>query len=54
MEFQDKISSCLYKIRIIRPSVIAKELLMMGERRSSLYPEMDNYAKDLEAKEYMV
>lgn len=54
MEMQPEIKDCLYKIRVIRPAHVAKELLIMGKRRTLLYPEMDNYAKDIEVKEYMV
>ena len=54
MEFQPKIRDCLYKIRILRPASVAKELLTIGMRRTALYPEMDNYAKDIEANGYMV
>ncbi|SDL85625.1 FRG domain-containing protein [Sarcina sp. DSM 11001] len=54
MEFQPEIGDCLYKIRIVSPALVARELLLIGERRTSLYPEMDNYAKDIEAKGYKV
>lgn len=54
MEYQSDIADCLYKIRILRPNAVAKELLLIGERKSSIYPEMENYASDLEAMEYMV
>ena len=54
MEYQPNIADCIYKIRILRPYVVAKELLLIGERKSSIYPEMENYANDLEAMEYMI
>lgn len=54
MELMPVVSDCLYKIRIMHPARVAKELLVMGERRTSIYPEMDNYAKDIEVKEYMI
>ena len=54
MELQPNIFDCLYKIRIMRPAYVAKELLVIGERRTSIFPEMDNYAKDIEVKEYMI
>ena len=46
MELQPNIFDCLYKIRIMRPAYVAKELLVIGEeRRTSIFPEMDNYAE---------
>lgn len=52
MERQLLISDCLYKISINRPASIAKELLMMGERRTSLYPDLEVYVKDIEAEDW--
>ena len=40
---------CLYQIRIVRPSEIAYELLEMGERLTSVYPELSKYTKDIES-----
>lgn len=54
MEYQPKISDCLYKIRITRPAKVASELLRLGERRAGLYPELEVFAKDIEATRYML
>lgn len=44
---------CLYKIRVTRPARVAEELLEMGERMTSLYPELAIYSEDIEAETYM-
>lgn len=48
MELQMSISRCLNKIRIIHPTKVASELRFLGEQRSSLYPELEVYAKEME------
>ena len=54
MEYHPLAADCLKKIRITRPSHVAGELLAMGERLTSLYPEMELYNKDIEADTYML
>lgn len=54
MEYHPLAKDCLKKIRITRPSRVAEELLAMGERLTSLYPEMGLYNKDIEADTYML
>lgn len=54
MEYHPLAKNCLNKIRITRPSRVAEELLAMGERLTSLYPEMGLYNKDIEADTYML
>lgn len=54
MERQQMIRDCLYQIRIACPSKVAEELLVIGERRSRLYPELDVYVRDMEAKKWCV
>lgn len=54
LENQPLASDCLYRIRITRPAHVARELLLAGERRASLYPELEVYAKDIEAYQYHV
>jgi len=48
MERQELIRDCLFRIDITRPAKVAKSLLMLGERRVNLYPELDVYVKDME------
>lgn len=47
----ENISCCqdlLYEIKITNPSRIARELIMTGERRSNLYPEMQVFTQEIE------
>lgn len=52
MESQPLLADCLFKVRITRPAKIARDLLIIGERHTSLYPELEKYSKDIEAKGY--
>lgn len=52
MEMQHMISDCLYNVRILNPSKVAKELLDSGERRSALYPDIEIYAQIMETAQY--
>ena len=54
MDNQPGIANLIYKLRIINPFKMAEEMLNIGERRSSLYPELRYYAEDLEARKYFV
>lgn len=54
MERQPLIQDCLYKINILRPAKVAKELLTIGERRVGLYPELDVYVRDIETSNWKV
>lgn len=54
MERQSLIQDCLCRIKIARPAKVAKELLAIGERRVNLYPELDNYVRDMESKKWHV
>lgn len=54
MEHQALISGCLYEVRITHPAQLARDLLLAGERRSAIYPELQVYAGDIEAKKYYV
>lgn len=54
MERQSLIRDCLCKIQIARPARVAKDLLTIGERRVNLYPELDNYVRDMESKRWHV
>ncbi len=52
MEEQDYISDCLKVIYIINPHEIARELMISGERRSELYPDIQTYADMIETQKY--
>lgn len=52
MEEQPYISDCLKVIYIINPNQVAKELMLSGERRSELYPDIQTYADIIETQEY--
>ena len=54
LEYQDGAGEYLYKIRLLNPEKIAKQLLISGSRRSSVYPELQNYSDDIESKKYHV
>lgn len=54
MERQQMIQDCLYQIRIARPARVAEDLLIIGERRARLYPELDVYVRDMEAKKWYI
>ena len=54
MERQSLIRDCLCKIKIARPARVAKDMLTIGERRVNLYPELDNYVRDMESKKWHV
>ena len=40
----------LQKIRLVDPAQIARDLIHIGERRSSVYPELSVYANDIEKR----
>lgn len=48
MEYMDSCQEFLYRIVIRNPVEVASELLLVGERRSNLYPEVDYLAIDME------
>lgn len=53
----ENISCCqdlLYEIKITNPRRIARELLMTGERRGNLYPEMQVLSQEIENGAYYV
>lgn len=52
MENNATAAPCLYKIRLTRPAQIAHELFLSGGRDASLYPELEYFAKDIEASAY--
>ena len=54
MDMQPAVEDCLYKLRIVNPFKMAEEMLNIGERLTSLYPELRHYAADLEARKYNV
>lgn len=54
MEEQANIQECLYEIHIVRPEHVAAQLIDSGARISHLYPELERYAKDLEATNFHI
>lgn len=52
MEEQPYISDCLKVIYIVNPNQVAKELMLSGERRSELYPDIQTYADIIETQKY--
>lgn len=54
LENQPSIKDCLYEIRILNPTGVAKELLFSGERRTELYPENQCYINTMEAEGFHV
>lgn len=54
MENQPGVNDLLSRIYITNPRQVAKELLYAGERRSELYPDVDNRAMVMEAQEYYI
>lgn len=52
MEEQWFIQDCLKVIYIIDPHRVAKDLMLSGERRSVLYPDINVYADIIETNEY--
>lgn len=52
MDEQPYISDCLKVIYIINPNQVAKELMLSGERRSELYPDIQTYADIIETQKY--
>ncbi|MCM1211512.1 MAG: FRG domain-containing protein [Blautia sp.] len=54
MESQWDINSLLSRIYITNPAEVAKELLYAGERRTELYPGLDDHAWRLETQMYYV
>ena len=54
MENQSNIQDTLFQIRITNPSNVVKELIISGEKYTSVYPELERYAKELEAEKYHI
>ncbi len=54
MERQREVNPLLYRIYITNPRRVAEELLYAGERRTELYPDLDDHAWLLETSEYYV
>lgn len=52
MERQKYIEECLAVIYINDANTVAKELMISGERRSELYPDIETYADIIETKKY--
>lgn len=52
MENNSDAATCLHKIRLLQPARIANELFVAGGRDSRLYPELEYFAKDIEASRY--
>lgn len=52
MEQQDYISDCLKVIYILDSHRVAKDLMISGERRSEIYPDIQTYADIIETQEY--
>ena len=52
MEEQSYIKDCLKVINVINPNQVAKELMLSGERRSELYPDIQTYADIIETQKY--
>lgn len=48
MESMRLCQDCLYRIVLTNPAGIAGELLLSGERRGNIYPEMDIISQDME------
>lgn len=54
MEYWQELHPYLYKIRICNPDKVAKELLLTGEKLSSIYPDPQRYSDDIESITYHV
>lgn len=54
MELQTLCEDCIYKIRLLQPELIAKDMIYGGVRYTQLYPELDTYAKTLVMKHLRV
>ncbi len=54
MENQKNIQDCLIKINILNPVAVAKSLIMSGERRSELYPDVDVYTEMIESEKFYI
>lgn len=48
MEYMSQCIPCLYKIHILNPRNVAKDLIMTGTKRSSLYPDIQTISQDME------
>jgi hypothetical protein len=48
MERMELIDRCLYEVRIINAQQIARELRLSGHKRSWIYPDLENYTKEIE------
>lgn len=48
MEYMSQCIPYLYKIQIVNPEKVAKELIMTGARRGNLYPDMQVISQDFE------
>ncbi len=54
MENQREVNQLLSRIYITNPRRVAEELLYAGERRTELYPDLDDHAWVLEASRYYI
>lgn len=54
MENQKYVQDCLVKINILNPVGIAKSLILSGERRSELYPDIDVYTELIESEKFYI
>lgn len=50
MECQSFIDDCLIKINILNPVKVAQGLMLSGERKSGLYPDIDEFVNYIEAE----
>ena len=54
MENQINIQDCLVKINLLNPIKIARSLILSGERRSELYPDVDVYTELIESEKFYI
>ncbi len=52
LELQTLAEHCVHQIHLCQPHKIAREIMIAGERRSSLYPELPYYTPTIEATKY--
>lgn len=52
MEHQVGMVDCIFEIRIVNVHEVSRELHLLGQRRSSIYPELENLAKEIEATRF--
>lgn len=54
MENQPQLQDCLVKLNIINPIQVARDLAYSGERKSELYPDVDEYVHIIEAEKLYI